>query len=50
MPMVGRTLAVFIVSVVMMSISIDRCVTSFCTTEYPPGLGWDDALMVAALE
>ncbi|CAI7656851.1 unnamed protein product [Penicillium glandicola] len=50
MPMVGRSLAIFVVSIVMMSISIVTVsLRSFVRLNILRAFGWDDALMVAAL-
>ncbi|KAJ6188251.1 hypothetical protein N7519_003159 [Penicillium mononematosum] len=50
MPIVGRSLAIFMVSIVMMSISIVTvALRSFVRLNILRAFGWDDALMVAAL-
>ncbi|KAJ5513613.1 hypothetical protein N7463_003165 [Penicillium fimorum] len=50
MPLVGRSLSIFIVSIVMMSISIVTvALRSFVRLNILRAFGWDDALMVAAL-
>ncbi|KAJ5835504.1 hypothetical protein N7447_001530 [Penicillium robsamsonii] len=50
MPLVGRSLAIFIVSIVMMFISIVTvALRSFVRVNILRAFGWDDALMVAAL-
>ncbi|KAJ5383993.1 hypothetical protein N7517_001904 [Penicillium concentricum] len=50
MPIVGRSLAILIVSIVMMSISIVTVsLRSFVRLNIIRAFGWDDALMVAAL-
>lgn len=50
MPLVGRSLAIFTVSVVMMIISIVTVsLRTFVRLYLVRGFGWDDALMVAAL-
>ncbi|KAJ5960944.1 uncharacterized protein N7479_008094 [Penicillium vulpinum] len=50
MPLEGRSLAIFIVSIVMMSISIITVsLRSFVRLNILRAFGWDDALMVAAL-
>jgi hypothetical protein len=50
MPLVGRSLAIFTVSVVMMSIAIVTVsLRSFVRLNILRAFGWDDILMVAAL-
>ncbi|OQE46764.1 hypothetical protein PENCOP_c001G00809 [Penicillium coprophilum] len=50
MPLVGRSLAIFIVAIVMMSISIVTVLLrTFVRLNIIHAFGWDDALMVAAL-
>lgn len=50
MPLVGRSLAIFVVSLVMAIISfITVALRSFVRVYLVRGFGWDDALMVAAL-
>lgn len=50
MPLVGRSLAIFIVSVVMMALSIVSVfLRTFVRLYIVRAFGWDDVLMVAAL-
>jgi TRAP-type C4-dicarboxylate transport system permease small subunit len=50
LPLVDRALAIFVVSVVMMVISVVAVVLrSFVRLYLVRGFGWDDALMVLAL-
>ncbi|KAJ5776623.1 uncharacterized protein N7511_001634 [Penicillium nucicola] len=50
MPLVGRSLAIFVVSIVMMSISVlVVSLRSFVRLRIVRAFGWDDGLMVAAL-
>ncbi|KAJ5467615.1 hypothetical protein N7475_005367 [Penicillium sp. IBT 31633x] len=50
MPVVGRSLAIFVVSIVMMAISVVTVsLRSFVRLIILGAFGWDDALMVAAL-
>jgi hypothetical protein len=50
MPLEGRSLAIFIVSIVMMSLSvITVSLRTFVRLNIIRAFGWDDALMVAAL-
>jgi hypothetical protein len=50
MPLVDRSLAIFVVSVVMMIISIVTVsLRAFVRVYLVRGFGWDDALMIASL-
>jgi hypothetical protein len=50
MPLEGRSLAIFIVAIVMMSISaVTVAMRSFVRVTILRAFGWDDSLMVAAL-
>lgn len=50
MPLVGRSLAIFVVSLVMMIMSIVTVsLRVFVRVYLVRGFGWDDTLMVAAL-
>jgi hypothetical protein len=50
MPLEGRSLAIFTVSIVMMSLSIATVsLRTFVRLNIVRAFGWDDALMVAAL-
>jgi hypothetical protein len=50
MPLLGRSLAIFVVSLVMMIISIITVsLRAFVRVYLVQGFGWDDALMVTAL-
>jgi uncharacterized membrane protein len=50
MPLVDRSLAVFLVSIIIMSISVIAVsLRSFVRLSIVRAFGWDDGLMVAAL-
>lgn len=49
-PLEGRSLAIFVVSTVSLSLSlISVCLRSFVRLKIVKAFGWDDALMVVAM-